>query len=336
MKIEVSKDIKFSITKNQTHSNQIQNCKKKINNYMSFAINISSQVTRAAYRRFTTALLNRIWNTAENSLPTREYANKIQTELLTPHIFKILNIIPDRFNSWPVEGPSAEISFNESRKCIGNGEEKTKTILGIEESVGGQNNVADFNHPILGSCSVKDMTNDSCTLGTEGRGRMHKILNVVRLVIFWANKYKDDDLSVKEIYTQLNKKHGSSRTTILNGLDNIELSGTNLKKLTKIIDNIIANTNKFGAVTAIHNRVSDHSPWQNDFLEEICQYFADKNLQEKLNEAVRQEATDHTLIIVHRERGWLIAKNLEKITCPRITRGAPRINYEFSPEEESK
>ena len=274
---------------------------------MSFAINISSQVTRTAYRRFTTALLNRIWDTAENGLPTREYANKIQTELLTPHNFKILNIIPDRFNSWPVEGPSTEISFNESRKCIGNGEEKTKTILGIKDSVGGQNAVADFNHPILGSCSVKDMTNDSCTLGTEGRGRMHKILNVVRLVIFWANKYKDDDLFVQEIYTQLNKKHGSSRTTILNGLDNIELSGTNLKKLTKIINNIIENAEKYrrtlptpdlkqmkgnlsakGVSTAscvtkadIQKLWREHcighcssgsgvpSPWQNDFLEEI-------------------------------------------------------------------
>jgi len=52
-----------------------------------------------------------------------------------------------------------------------------------------------------------------------------------------------------------------------------------------------------------------------------------KYLQELLNECVRKEATTMTLIIVHEKKGWLIVKNINKLSCPRITRGAPRINY---------
>jgi hypothetical protein len=46
-----------------------------------------------------------------------------------------------------------------------------------------------------------------------------------------------------------------------------------------------------------------------------------------LNECVRKEATMMTLIIVDEKKGWLIVKDINKLSCPRITRGAPRINY---------
>ena len=46
-----------------------------------------------------------------------------------------------------------------------------------------------------------------------------------------------------------------------------------------------------------------------------------------LNECVRKEATIMTLIIVDEKQGWLIVKDTNKLSCPRITRGAPRINY---------
>ena len=46
-----------------------------------------------------------------------------------------------------------------------------------------------------------------------------------------------------------------------------------------------------------------------------------------LNECVRKEATIMTLIIVDEKQGWLFVKDVNKLSCPRITRGAPRINY---------
>jgi hypothetical protein len=56
----------------------------------------------------------------------------------------------------------------------------------------------------------------------------------------------------------------------------------------------------------------------------------DNSLQDLLNDCVRKEASTMTLIIVHETKGWLIVKNVTKLSCPRITRGAPKINYNFN------
>ena len=42
-----------------------------------------------------------------------------------------------------------------------------------------------------------------------------------------------------------------------------------------------------------------------------------------------------TLIIVHKKKGWIIVKDATRLSCPRITRGAPRIKYNF-PENKLK
>ena len=54
------------------------------------------------------------------------------------------------------------------------------------------------------------------------------------------------------------------------------------------------------------------------------------DLIEQCNDSVRKEAINYTLIIVHKQKGWMIVKKLENITCPRITRGSPRININYN------
>ena len=63
------------------------------------------------------------------------------------------------------------------------------------------------------------------------------------------------------------------------------------------------------------------------YINDIVNSLGDKSLQDMLNECVRKEATIMTLIIVDEKQGWLIVKDINKLSCPRITRGAPRINY---------
>ena len=54
----------------------------------------------------------------------------------------------------------------------------------------------------------------------------------------------------------------------------------------------------------------------------------EKTLKELMDDCVRTEAINNNLFIVHKKEGWLLVRDIEKITCPRITRGAPRIDYE--------
>ena len=54
------------------------------------------------------------------------------------------------------------------------------------------------------------------------------------------------------------------------------------------------------------------------------------SLQEMLNSCVRKEAIDKTLVTVYENRGRIIVKDYSKLSCTRITTGAPRINYSWS------
>ena len=53
-----------------------------------------------------------------------------------------------------------------------------------------------------------------------------------------------------------------------------------------------------------------------------------KTLQELMDDCVRNEANNKTLVIVHETKGWMVVKeNKNKLYCPRITRSGPRIAY---------
>ena len=48
----------------------------------------------------------------------------------------------------------------------------------------------------------------------------------------------------------------------------------------------------------------------------------EKTLKELMDDCVRTEAINNNLFIVNENFGWLLVRDIEKITCPRITRGA--------------
>jgi len=214
----------------------------------------------------------------------------------------------DKFNNW--SDKSKNIPFKSSKKCIGNWEEKLAKELDILLPLGGQNNTFDLIHPSMGTISVKDMTNDDCTLGTEGCNDMRKIFRtIINLFICWIIKYKSKCDLANKFYNEINKKYGSSRTSIIDGIDRLELSKTNLSKLNDLF-----------------NELKNYK-LKNEYESLKSEYIDDKSLQYMLNECVRKEATIMTLIIVDENKGWLIVKDINKLSCPRITRGAPRINY---------
>lgn len=221
----------------------------------------------------------------------------------------------DKFNNW--SDKSKNIPFKSSKKCIGNGEEKLAKELDILLPLGGQNNTFDLIHPSMGTISVKDMTNDDCTLGTEGCNDMRKIFRtIINLFICWIIKYKSKCDLANKFYNEINKKYGSSRTSIIDGIDRLELSKTNLSKLNDLF-NELKN----------YKLKNEYESLKSEYIDDIIYSLNDKSLQYMLNECVRKEATIMTLIIVDENKGWLIVKDINKLSCPRITRGAPRINY---------
>lgn len=225
----------------------------------------------------------------------------------------------DVWNEW--SSKSKNVVFKSKIKCVGNGEKKLAKELDISTPLGGQNSTADLHHCQLGKISVKDMTNDDCTLGTEGCQHMRKIFRqIINPFVSWTEKYNSKCKYVNKIYNLLNTSSGTSRLTILEGIDRYELSKSNLCKLNNILDDI--------KKTKLNKK--KYESLKSEYINDICENFKDKTLQELLNECVRKEATDKTLIIVNKQKGWVVIKDVNKITCPRITRGSPRINFCYS------
>jgi hypothetical protein len=236
-------------------------------------------------------------------------------ELETINENKNENYNYDTFIEWSYK--SMDVPFRTNKKCVGNGEEKLAKELNIS-SVGGQNSIIDLVHPVIGNISVKDMTNDDCILGTEGSNNMRVIFReIINLFICWIIKYKSSCILAEKFYNDINNNYGSSKISILNGIDRLELSSSNLLKL-----NLILNELKNYKLLQ-----SSYVSLQSEYINDILYKLGDKSLQELLNECIRKEATDMTLIIVHESKGWCIVKDINKLTCPRITRGSPRINY---------
>ena len=224
-------------------------------------------------------------------------------------------IISDKYINW--SNKSKNIPFKSTKKCVGNGEKKLAEELGISTPVGGQNRTFDLIHPEMGQISVKDMTNDDCTLGTEGCNDMRKIFGTTIIpLVCWINKYKSKCELANKFYNEMHKKYGCSRTTIIDGIDRAELSKTNLTKLNELINELKK-----------HKIEKKYDSLKSEYVDDIISSLEENSLQDKLNECVRKEATRMTLIIVDKNKGWLIVKDVNRLSCPRITRGSPRINY---------
>ena len=227
-------------------------------------------------------------------------------------------IIYDIYIDW--SDKSKDVPFKSTKNCIGSGEKKLAREIYIETPMGGQNSTIDLIHPILGSISVKNMTTGDCILGINGQEAIRKVfITVVDLFYSWIIKYKNKCELAEKFYNDINKKYGSSTITILEGIIRWELSHSNLSKLNKIL-------NKLKKIRLLETQ---YNSLKSEYIDDIINSLGDKSLRGLLNECVRKEATAMTLIIVHKQKGWLIVKDISKLTCPRITRGAPRINYKF-------
>ena len=119
-----------------------------------------------------------------------------------------------------------------------------------------------------------------------------------------------------KFYNDINQKYGSSRTTIMDGIDRYELSKANLLKLNELLNELKKNKLE-----------NEYDSLKSEYIDDIVNSLNDRSLQYMLNECVRKEATIMTLIIVDEKKGWMVVKDINRLSCPRITRGAPRINY---------
>lgn len=232
----------------------------------------------------------------------------------------------DRWISWTEK--SSGVAFKSTVKSIGHGEKKLATELDVINTIGGQNSVYDLLHPVLGTISVKDMTKDSCTLGAEGCQNLRSIFRkMITPLVIWAEKYNDIEKDafpgVANIWQKLQQAYGKSENTIFEGIDRFELSESNLQELNQICLDVCGLL-RDNADISLYSKQALRS----EYLADICANFNGESLIAKLNQCARLEGINHTLIIVHETKGWTIVKNLLRITCPRITRGAPRIQYD--------
>ena len=66
---------------------------------------------------------------------------------------------------------------------------------------------------------------------------------------------------------------------------------------------------------------------ESEYINDVIINMKNQTLKDLLNNCVRQEAIDMKLIIVYEKTGYIIVDDVTKISCPRITRGAPRIHF---------
>jgi hypothetical protein len=226
----------------------------------------------------------------------------------------------DTWNAWREK--SSSIDFKTSKKGVGNGEEKLACELDIISGPGGQNSMIDLKHKILGNISVKDMTlKGGCTLGTNGCQNLRSIFRkIVFPLLSWSDKYKSSCKIAEDVWNKLQTKNGTSKISICSGIERFELCGSNLQELHNIFLHLLE----------LKTTHTDEPAMKSEYLEDIVLNMKGESLIEILNDCVREEATYCTLIIVHKDKGWLIARDLKRIICPRITKGSPRIIYHYN------
>lgn len=234
---------------------------------------------------------------------------------------KIVNNVAFKYDMWyPWTNKSDNIAFKSTTKCVGNGEKKLAKELNIETSVGGQNSTIDLVHQQLGNISVKDFTNDDCILGVNGSSELSVILNKTAYpLLLWTEKYRDKCDHASKVNDQIKKSYGKSSIGISDGIPRRELSSSNFMKLSEILEQIKNHKKKDDRPLSLNS----------EYVNDICDFLGDESLMDKCDECVRKEAIDMTLIIVHKKNGWMIVKDVSKISCPRITRGSPRIKVDF-------
>lgn len=244
------------------------------------------------------------------------------------------NIEKDKYNSWTEK--SSHIPFFKKNH---NGEEKMLYELGIENNVklGGQNNPSDITIPknIIenfywinpsGKISIKDMTNDDCRLGVECCEKFNKLKRRILCNLYnWCEEHKDKCEKAKNYFIRLNTKYGKSRNTIIGGIDRGEISGKNYINLCNILNDFMEDVKNNKNSTN-----SEYDSLKSELVDMIFKELNNKSFEELMNDCVRQEASSNTLIIVDKNKGWLVVNDLKKLSCTRITQNSPRIHYNFN------
>lgn len=210
---------------------------------------------------------------------------------------------------------SSNIPFKSTTNCVGNGEEKLRKELNISTPLGGQNNTIDMIHSALGDISVK--ADLDCRLGTDASNDMRKIFRTtINLFVCWILKYRSNCELANKFYKDINRTYGKSKRTLIESIDRLELSKPKLQKINKLLNDIKKYYSE-----------GQYSSLNSEYINDIICELGDKSFQDIMNEVVRNEAIEKTLVIVDKEKGWLIVRDISKLSCPRITQGAPRINY---------
>lgn len=236
----------------------------------------------------------------------------------------LLIYVTDTWHTW--SDISIGVPFKTNTSCVGNGEDKLAKELALTTTPGGQNSTIDLHHPQVGGISVKDMTSDDCTLGTEGCHDMTRLFRrVAAPLLSWCEKFKYTCEYANKVFTKLEGTYGSSKTSISDGIDRRELSSSNLNMLYNILDDIM-DTMKQVVVNEDKDKGCCHISLKSEYIIDIFEYLKDESFKKKIDDCVRDEAIRMTLVIVHETKGWMVVKDINKINCPRITRGAPRIH----------
>ncbi len=295
------------------------------------------------------------WNAAKSRLDLLacQYINRLREGIVTSdegqtlaqqyiaigsHIpaplVKVLRIfVTDTWHIW--SDMSTGVPFKTNTSGVGNGEDKLAKELGLTTTPGGQNSTIDLQHPQVGGISVKDMTSDDCTLGTEGCQYMTRLFRrVAAPLLSWCEKFKYTCEYAKNVFTKLEGVYGISKISISDGIDRRELSSSNLKMLYNILDDIMdtmkqVNEDKEKEKEKEKEKDCCHTSLKSEYITDIFEYLKDESFKKKIDDCVRQEAICMTLVIVHETKGWMVVKDISKIHCPRITRGAPRIHVDY-------
>ena len=268
--------------------------------------------------------------------------------------------LTDCWNPWTKE--SSNVAFKSPTSAVGDGEEKLGKEFNTTPL--GQNSSHDLvvNNEKWEVKKLDD--GNSFRLGvsvsTKYNNLRFKIINCLSIL----NKIKDQLISesfkerIIKICEDINTSHGRGSHTIIEGLFQNEVSEANLNKLNELLENlkkIISfdpqiieiyscfdgkkkpytsidvvkkiNLENISQKQKLEIFKGPESYDQNFICSQISEHleiFKNKTLKEQLDEIVRGAFDSLRLVVVDKNKGYKPFSTLDKVSCYRITSGAPR------------
>jgi|TARA_B110001452_G_scaffold66478_1_gene53361 hypothetical protein len=226
-----------------------------------------------------------------------------------------MELTPDVWHPWTLKSENISFEGDTSRK-IGSGELKIASELDINTGVGGQNNVSDLYHKDLGNISIKNMTSDDCRLGADSQEGSFKILNKLILLHTWSEKYMYNFWADKT-YAIMSEYDDKKTDRLIHKIRRGEICKSKFLKLNEHLEKLKVFFNAKAKCKAFKSEL-----YEIVFSDDM----RNKSLIEMANDVARREAINKTLIIVHKNLGFQIIKNIDRIYCTRITQSKCRIS----------